>query len=98
MTIELLTVDMFSDKIGQVFVLEEPSTPAIKMTLTDVTPIKNYANSARAPFSLLFTTQGTTAMPQRMYELRHAALGVQEFFLVPVGKKDDVVTYQAIFN
>jgi hypothetical protein len=33
-----------------------------------------------------------------MYELRHAALGMQEFFLVPVSKKDDVVTYQAIFN
>ena len=33
-----------------------------------------------------------------MYTLRNAALGPQAFFLVPIGMKDGVVTYQAIFN
>jgi len=98
MTIELLTIDMFSDKVGQAFVLEEPDLPAVELTLTEVKPIKNYANAARAPFSLLFTTQGVGVLPQRMYALRHAAIGLQSLFLVPIGKNGDTVTYQAIFN
>jgi hypothetical protein len=98
MTIELLTIDLFSDKVGQTFVIEESDAPAIALTLTEVTALRNYANAARAPFSLIFTTHGVGVMPQRMYTLRNAALGPQAFFLVPIGKKDDTVTYQAIFN
>jgi hypothetical protein len=98
MTAELLTIDMFNDKVGQTFVVEESGVPAITMTLTEVTALRNYANAARAPFSLIFTTEGVAALPQHMYALRNAALGLQSFFLVPIGKKDDVVSYQAIFN
>ncbi|HEY1473316.1 MAG TPA: hypothetical protein VGF53_04460 [Pseudolabrys sp.] len=98
MMVELLTAAMFENKVGQAFVLEEPGAAPTELTLAEVKPLKNYANLARAPFSLIFTTQGAAVLPQRMYELRHAALGTQAFFLVPVGKKDDVVSYQAIFN
>ena len=98
MTADLLTVDMFSDKVGDAFLVEESGTPAIALTLAEVSPIRNYANAARAPFSLLFTTQDVGVLPQRTYVLRHAALGMQLFFLVPIGEKDGVVTYQTIFN
>jgi Domain of unknown function (DUF6916) len=98
MTTELLTIDMFSNKVGQPFSLDVADAPAIAMTLTEVTPIVNYAKAARAPFSLIFTTQGAAVLPQRMYELRHPALGPRAFFLVPIGKKQDTVSYQAIFN
>ena len=98
MTIRLVTIDVFSDKVGQAFLIEEPGVPAVELTLTEAQPIPNYGKAARAPFSLLFTSKGIGVLPQRMYALRHAALGLQEVFLVPIGKKDDVVTYQAIFN
>ena len=98
MTLDLLTIDMFSNKVGQAFVIEESEVPAIEMTLTEVRSIPNYANAARAPFSLLFTTRGFGVLVQRMYTLRNEALGAQAFFIVPIGMKDDVVTYQAIFN
>lgn len=98
MTLELLTIDMFSDKVGQAFVVEESEVPAIEMTLTEVKSIPNYANAARAPFSLLFTAQGFGVLLQRIYTLRNAALGPRVFFLVPIGAKEGVVTYQAIFN
>ncbi len=55
---ELLTFDMFSDKVEQAFVLDEPDAPPIEFKLIEVTPITNYAKAARAPFSLLFTTRG----------------------------------------
>lgn len=98
MTTELLTVDMFNDKIGQGFIIEEAASPAIALTLTEVKALRNFANAARKPFSLLFTTEGADVLPQRLYALRHAALGLQSIFLVPIGKEGDQVTYQAVFN
>jgi hypothetical protein len=98
MTIELVTIDVFSDKVGQAFLIEEAGVPAIELMLTEAQPIPNYGKAPREPFSLLFTSKGVGVFPQRMYTLRHAALGLRELFLVPIGKKDDVVTYQAVFN
>ena len=53
MTVELLTIDMFSDKIGQGFVIEEPDMPAIELTLTEVKALRNFANAPRAAHSLI---------------------------------------------
>lgn len=98
MALELLTIDMFSDKVGQIFVVEEPNVPAIELTLTEVTALQNYANAARAPFSLLFRSHGNVVLPQRIYMLQHADLGPQALFLVPIAGTKEKVTYQAIFN
>ena len=98
MTAELATIDMFCDKVGQAFVVEEPDFPAIELTLVEVIPLRNFANAARAPFSLLFTSRGSAVLPQRIYALRHATLGLQSVFLVPVAGNSESVTYQAIFN
>ena len=99
-TSPLLTMEMFSDKIGQPFAIDEPNAPAIELTLIKAEPLPTYnlPPAARAPFSLLFTTTGDFVLMQRIYALRHAALGALTIFLVPVGKKDDTVTYQAVFN
>lgn len=98
MTIELLTIDHFSDKIGQAFVIEESAGPSIALTLTEAKPLRNFAIASRAPFSLVFTAKGDPVLPQRMYALRHAALGLQSIFLVPIGKDGDTVSYEAVFN
>lgn len=98
MTIELLTIDHFSDKVGQAFVIEESNAPAVELTLTEAKPLRNFANSPRAPFSLVFTSRGDFVLPQRMYPLRHPALGLQSIFLVPIGKDGDKVSYEAVFN
>ena len=89
---------MFSDKIGEVFVVEEPDAPAIAMTLSEVTALQNFRGAPRQPFSLIFTSQGGSVLPQRMYYLRHETLGRQWMFLVPIAGTKDAVTYQAIFN
>jgi len=95
---ELLTIEMFSDKVEQAFVLDEPDAPPIEFKLTEATPINNYAKAARAPFSLLFTTRGDLILPQRLYRLRNETLGALTIFVVPIAKAGDTVTYQAIFN
>jgi hypothetical protein len=98
MTNKLLTRDLFGDRIGQTWVIDEPNAPAIALTLTEVESLRNYAKSAREPFSLAFVTHGDFVLPQRMYALRHAALGPMSIFLVPIAKSGDTTTYQAVFN
>ena len=98
MTADLLTIEMFADKLGQAFVLEEEDVPAIEFTLTEATPLRNFAQLPREPFSLLFVTRGVEVLPQRMCALRHADLGLHSIFLVPIGRQGDEVSYQAIFN
>lgn len=94
----LVTIDMFSDKVGQAFVVDEPGVPAIELTLAEVTALRNFASASRAPFSLLFTSHSSAVLPQRIYALRHDVLGLKSVFLVPISSKNGKVTYQAIFN
>jgi hypothetical protein len=98
MTVELLTLDMFSDKIGQAFVVDEAGAPPVELTLAEASATHNYLKAARAPFSLYFTSRGNSVLPQRIYALRHPKLGVQSIFLVPIGKEGDTARYQAVFN
>lgn len=93
-----LTRELFSDKVGQTWVIDEPGAPAIELTLAEVEALRNYAKLEREPFVLLFTTRGDFVLPQRSYALRHAALGQMEIFLVPVGREGDVTSYEAVFN
>ena len=93
-----LTRDLFGDKVGQTWVIDEPGAPAIELTLTEVENLRNYAKLAREPFFLVFTTRGDFVLPQRLYTLRHAELGQMPIFLVPIGRQGDVTSYQAVFN
>jgi uncharacterized protein DUF6916 len=97
MTTEL-TRELFHDKVGQIWVIDEADAPPIELTLTEVEPLKNYAKLKREPFSLYFTTCGDFVLPQRLYALRHSALGLMAIFLVPIGRQGDITTYQAVFN
>jgi len=98
MTTDRLTRELFSDKIGQLWVLDEADAPPVELTLTEVEPLRNYAKLEREPFSLYFTTTGDFVLPQRIYALRHGTLGPMSIFLVPIGRQDDTTTYQAVFN
>jgi hypothetical protein len=98
MSVELLTLEMFSDKIDQPFLLDEPGAPPVEFKLIEATALPNFAKAARAPFSLFFTTRGDVIWPQRLYQLRNDALGSLTIFVVPIAKAGDVVTYQAVFN
>jgi hypothetical protein len=95
---EILTVELFNDKVGQTFALDEADAPAIPLTLIEAKALRNYANAKREPFSLLFTSQGDFVLPQRIYGLRHDVLGPLSIFLVPLSHEGGITTYQAIFN
>ena len=98
MTTDRLTRELFSDKTGQLWVLDEADAPPIELTLTEVEPLRNYAKLEREPFSLSFTAKGDLMLSQRLYALRHSTLGQMTIFLVPIARQGDTTTYQAVFN
>ncbi|HJV41343.1 DUF6916 family protein [Caulobacter sp.] len=73
---------------------------AMNLTLVDIRPLPAaaHAGSMRQPFSLIFRSSVRHVLPQRTYQLKNAASGVQEVFLVPVGRDAAGVLYEAIFN
>jgi hypothetical protein len=93
-----LTHELFSDKIGQIWVLDEPDAPPIELTLAETEPLRNYAKLKREPFSLSFTAKGDIMLSQRLYAPRHSTLGQMTIFLVPIARQGDTTTYQAVFN
>lgn len=65
--------------------------------LIEVTRLPQHA-STRQPFSLLFRGGGTTVWPQGIYHLSRAGLDELDIFLVPVGKDESGVRYEAVFS
>jgi len=52
----------------------------------------------RPPFSLIFIGASDLILPQMIYRLRHDEMGEVSIFLVPIGKDQRGVSYQAVFN
>jgi hypothetical protein len=52
----------------------------------------------RAPFSLLFRHEAAIVFPQKIYQMKHAAIGEFGIFLVPIARDRTGFIYQAVFN
>jgi hypothetical protein len=98
--IEPLLFEDFADKVDDVFTVAEPDAPAIPLTLTEAAalPARYGLPNMRPPFSLVFLGRDPRVLPQKLYRLEHAGMGVVTIFLVPIGKDAQGVSYQATFN
>ena len=56
------------------------------------------AKRAGGAFSLEFVSPAGPVLPQAIYALDHSALGSLAIFLVPIGRTQDGVIYEAIFT
>jgi hypothetical protein len=92
---ELLTIETFRPCLKQTFRLGE-SDAALDLVLAEVEDLGE--GYSRRAFSLLFTAPAKPAMPQAIYKLDNASTGPIELFLVPLGSKQDVFRYQAVFT
>jgi hypothetical protein len=101
--LDKLTIDTFSNRIGESFTIRPDDTLTIPATLSEVTDLTAVAGGSaigrpRIPFSLLFHTAREIMLPQRIYRLEHAELEPMEIFLVPLGPDRQGFCYQSIFN
>lgn len=94
-----LLYEDFKDRIGSVFTPLDVE-PSRSLTLDEAEPLLGHFTPAgiRPPFSLIFVETGDAVMPQGLYRLQHAEMGEVTIFLVPIGKDQRGVSYQATFN
>ncbi len=91
-----LTLASFEPLVGQVFQAEWNGT-VCELRLVNAKPLPAYRDAPRKdPFSLLF--RGTASLGQGSAALDHSELGKLELFLVPVGKEQEDMFYEAVFN
>ena len=89
-------IETFAPHLHSVFQVEvEPGT-FLPFELTEVE--RGPAHPRVLMFSLMFRGPADPVYPQRVYRLRHAVLEEMDLFLVPVGRQEKGVNYQAVFN
>ena len=89
-------IDDFKPHLGSQFDVQAAGG-AIPMKLSRVDPAGDSGRRGGA-FSLIFAAPRGPWLEQAIYPMRHAALGVMEIFLVPIGPVGDANGYQAIFT
>lgn len=95
----IVTLDHFARCVGEGFEIDI-GAGSLVLTLTEARalPERGLKGLMRAPFSLLFRSVSKVLLPQQIYRLNNATLGILDIFLVPVARDKDGIIYQAIFN
>ena len=100
--VELLTIEMFADRLNDVFAVTIDRSTVIEMELIEVKDLRERfgggAGLPRTPFSIIFRGPGDQVCEQRTYRFEHADLGVQEIFIVPIGPGPGGMRYEAVFS
>ena len=96
---QILSCETFAGRANETFDVGVGEN-SLSMTLVQVQPlpVHAYAGMLRAPFSLMFKSESPVLLPQNIYRMKNATLGVLELFLVPVGRDTSGILYQAVFN
>jgi hypothetical protein len=101
--LETLTIETFAPHVGETFRMLVGAGQVIELELLQVTPVAvrmadgTEATQGRRPFSLLFRGPANPLATQRMYPIEHAAIGISELFVVPVGPGQGGMLYEIIF-
>jgi hypothetical protein len=76
----------------------------IEVVLIEATPLALspsptvHGSSRRVPFSLEFRGPGESLMEQGTHRFQHRTLGTFELFVVPIGRDDTGIRYEAVFT
>ena len=85
----------FAEQLNTKFRVVEMDEP-LELELVKVSDLKS--GGGQEFFALLFHGTKDNLLPQQLHELEHDTLGQGSIFLVPVGAKDDIIEYEAVFN
>ena len=93
---EYFTIDMFSEDIGRTFPTHFNDKQTSELQIVSVTDLGSTPRQIQ--FSVVFRGPVTAPIAQGIYRVEHDKLGELDLFLVPIGKDQDGVQYEAIFN
>ena len=90
----------FEPHAGGVFVLAEEGLPPLEFQLetAERLPARGGPDGMRPPFSLIFRCAEQEVLSQGHYHFAHDEMGKPDIFVVPIGRDEAGVIYQAVFN
>lgn len=91
------TVETFTPLVGEAFALEVEPGSKVEVRLAEATG-RELPGAPRAPFSLVFTGPAEPMLRQGSRRLEHPSLGAFDLFLVPIGRDERGVHYEAVFG
>ncbi|HEY6768252.1 MAG TPA: hypothetical protein VI386_26145 [Candidatus Sulfotelmatobacter sp.] len=91
-----LTRGMFEEHLNTRFWLVDGSRDSYAMDLMEVA--NGYCTPRQEQFSLRFRGDRNQIFPQRIYPMKHDAMGEFDLFLVPVSRDETGTFYEAVFN
>ena len=86
----------YAEQLNTKFRVAVEAAEPVELELVNVSELKS--GGGQEFFSLLFHGTKDKLLPQQLHELEHETLGQGAIFLVPVGAKDDIIEYEAVFN
>jgi len=99
--IAALTHDDFARCLGERFRLtpngDAKASLELELLRVDPSAVRDRVPRARSPFSTVFLGPAEPVLPQRIYPLESATLGRLDLFLVPIGRDERGVRYEAVF-
>lgn len=97
--LEKLTADDFAPLVATEFVVALDAGANAPLRLVEIGHYpRSGVGSRPAPFSLIFEGAASTPLDQRIHHLEHPDLADLDIFLVPVGRRGDLIRYEAVFN
>lgn len=94
------TLATFAGLVGSRFRIGVDAATPMEVELIEARGLSaGHATAARREaFSLIFLGPPVSLLPQRRYGFEHDELGSLEIFIVPIGRDDRGVRYEAIFS
>jgi hypothetical protein len=91
-----LTKSMFAQNLNTRFWLNNEQSEPHAIDLVELT--EEQASPQQEQFSLRFRGDCSHVFPQRIYAMKHDAIGAFDLFLVPIGRDKTGTFYEAVFN
>lgn len=99
MELDELTLEIVKPLAGARFEAALPGGREVTLTLYRVEGFERRASAGRrAPFSMFFLGPSEPMLPHGIYALRGTAVAWPPLFLVPIGRDERGVEYQAAFT
>ena len=86
----------FANSVNTKFKLEVDEANSIELELVTFDDLGS--TTRQEQFSLVFRGPAAPLLPQTIYRLDHGAIGRFSIFLVPIGRDNRGVNYEAVFN
>lgn len=93
---EIYTIEMFAGHENSRFLMHYGDSQTAELELVRVKDVGS--SELQKQFSLQFLGPLDAPVVQGIYKVDHEALGALDLFLVPIGRDEKGVQYEAIFN